>query len=876
MYKELRIPAAEQSTTPLESRASTHTTPDRLEQVVTSLLPAGGSALLLGEAGSGKNRLAEEAAYALDHRIEGGVSVILLPTPAIGADETDPLAEETFLAFFGVAWPAHGPPGSGLAATQLAQCVLQKILDHAEGRAPVVVVPSIDVYPPNMALLLAAIARSADVRFIATARRLSGAAELVARAPHVERLSVGPLSYDEAKQLLTRLLRCEEVEFSTLHRWYGITSGFAHTLTTLVLALDRRGLIERDKGMVWEKNHSVETIPEEFILYLEDTCSDEELHTLETIVLAEPLTESILIEQLSPEPLQTLQAKGLVVQRVLSGGEIALLASHDLLTRAVKNRMGPARRMKLSQDIYRTLRHELEGHPDRVIRLVRLGIEAHRILPIELLVTALDHPSFDRDPESKLRLSLAIAHHPDAFGSRLAEAAMSLARTARMLGEQDMILEGMSIVKELIARQDSLHACAPSQRIRLQLELATHYTLDLDQPEVADELLSRLAKEIPDTSSSAAEMVRCARALLYARTGRLKESVMIGPTMHEEGRMQIEWIRSQSRLVSSLILTQQGRFGEAISGAERARTFAVLGNRAERFIADELSLAVFFGQWAQGSLVAAHETMQHVQHQSLSRLHETGFVETGLAALALSEGRWREAAQRAARAADRGAKRDPFGMTGLINGVLAYALAALGERVESRQAMVRAEVSRPGTSQALQGIVRVLLLEAKLWNEDADLIPLTHKTCAWASAESLSFVELRAMQVLASVQGSLDVGHMSRARKLATLVEAPMGNALLGFIEEVCAGESKWDSPSARILSDLGIWVPLPRTPLLSAREREIALHAALGYSSRWIASRFFLSTRTVETHLRHIFTKLGVTGRDELRNFLHDGEFSA
>lgn len=51
----------------------------------------------------------------------------------------------------------------------------------------------------------------------------------------------------------------------------------------------------------------------------------------------------------------------------------------------------------------------------------------------------------------------------------------------------------------------------------------------------------------------------------------------------------------------------------------------------------------------------------------------------------------------------------------------------------------------------------------------------------------------------------------------------------------------------------------------LSSREREIALLAADGVSSKAIAERLFLSVRTVNNHLGNIYTKLGVNGRGEL-----------
>lgn len=53
-------------------------------------------------------------------------------------------------------------------------------------------------------------------------------------------------------------------------------------------------------------------------------------------------------------------------------------------------------------------------------------------------------------------------------------------------------------------------------------------------------------------------------------------------------------------------------------------------------------------------------------------------------------------------------------------------------------------------------------------------------------------------------------------------------------------------------------------TPL-TRREREIAALAAEGASSKQIASKLFLSTRTVDNHLQSVYGKLGISGRHEL-----------
>jgi DNA-binding CsgD family transcriptional regulator len=48
----------------------------------------------------------------------------------------------------------------------------------------------------------------------------------------------------------------------------------------------------------------------------------------------------------------------------------------------------------------------------------------------------------------------------------------------------------------------------------------------------------------------------------------------------------------------------------------------------------------------------------------------------------------------------------------------------------------------------------------------------------------------------------------------------------------------------------------------LSGREREIAELVARGHTNREIAGELFLSEKTIESHLRKVFAKLGVSGR--------------
>ena len=51
----------------------------------------------------------------------------------------------------------------------------------------------------------------------------------------------------------------------------------------------------------------------------------------------------------------------------------------------------------------------------------------------------------------------------------------------------------------------------------------------------------------------------------------------------------------------------------------------------------------------------------------------------------------------------------------------------------------------------------------------------------------------------------------------------------------------------------------------LTAGERRVAELALRGLTNRQIAQELFLTTKTVETHLGHVYGKLGIRGRSEL-----------
>ncbi|MGH2692195.1 MAG: helix-turn-helix transcriptional regulator, partial [Actinomycetota bacterium] len=188
------------------------------------------------------------------------------------------------------------------------------------------------------------------------------------------------------------------------------------------------------------------------------------------------------------------------------------------------------------------------------------------------------------------------------------------------------------------------------------------------------------------------------------------------------------------------------------------------------------------------------------------------------------------------------------------------ALKGLGREAEARALIEEAEAGLEGTAA-----------------------PWAH-ACLSVARAALETDDLRAVEHLIRAQGifaSMPYPHqlaLTRERVAARLTkrDEPRSIAeLRAALTEVRALGASWDEARiSRALRELGVVLTYRGGrrgygDTLSPREREVAALVASGRTNREIASKLFLSPRTVEDHVGRAMRKLGVASRGDLSEAL-------
>jgi DNA-binding CsgD family transcriptional regulator len=128
----------------------------------------------------------------------------------------------------------------------------------------------------------------------------------------------------------------------------------------------------------------------------------------------------------------------------------------------------------------------------------------------------------------------------------------------------------------------------------------------------------------------------------------------------------------------------------------------------------------------------------------------------------------------------------------------------------------------------------------------------------------------RAADPFGRARALLALGVVRRRERQKRAARAAIAAALDGFEQ---LGAATWVERARAELGRIGGRV---REEGLTAAERRVAVLVAEGRTNREVAAALFLGERTVETHLSHVYAKLGVRSRAQLARTFRPGEQSS
>ena len=823
---------------------------ERVQPVADALAPAGSCVVLTGEYGSGKSYIAQAAASAFASAANHAVDQIVIETFADIAQLQPSLL------------PQH--------AREESARILKWLATRHELSHLVILALGVDLYSSHEASVLEHLVRSRKLRIICTAHELSGAADRLARNPEVNQFGVAPLSIEESNKLLSIMLRVDRVTDGCLRRWHSATRGNAHALVTLALSAEKLGTVQRADRYAWVEVQD-DVPPQDFVAQLGEL-TPEEYATLELVAYASNIFEPQILRLLDADTVTSLLSKQILAIDTDSRGNTVLATRLPIVADAIKARISPIRRTQLATICFDALNIEdlsttlLDASR---VRIVKFGVDSGRPVPIDWVWHALRESA--HSPDFQFVLSLALAGIPHTDPQRSAEAILRACELAHFLGDKEALRNAFEALELLLASPTRLDQV--TEVTRLELILASAYLVAMRQGDLS-KALARIELEEQQCKAEGQDLTYVLWAhkiRLFAVNNQLREAYISRETVPSPRDLEAEFLTLPAQVFKAFIHIQRGSFSRAIEIAISARQLGRLHELPAPVSGGIESFAIFLAHWARGTTGAARRVLESLptagRPDTAIAYSQSGLIDLAIALSSVQEGRWLNAAELTNRTLNKIAKNDPFGVYELMQAIAALSRAVLGDGAGARQALYETERTTPGVSRALNGVVQILKLRTLHWLRDTTLATRALEIAAWAQAEELALIELEALDIAAHELAGSDASLLRRAEELAELIDQPIGGALLAHVQALTRSGVSVE-PEERLLSELGVWLPLPPTSKLTGREREIALFISLGYPSKHVAERLFLSARTVETHLANVYTKLGLKGRESLRGW--------
>ncbi|HXR73540.1 LuxR family transcriptional regulator [Actinocrinis sp.] len=723
------------------------------------------------------------------------------------------------------------------------------------------------------------------------------------------RVDVPQLSKDLVSALLCDVLGAP-LDGISLERIYRLCEGNLVYLRELVAAVDRDGGLERI-GTAWRWNGPVSPSArlDELVWSRLAALAPAERTVLELLAWGEGLGAQLLRELAPGADLVAMESKGLI--RVRGDGQRRPAGPARLLdTEVLRNRTPQLR----ADQICRTLAEAVEAKGARraddrlAIALWHLTAGGGANIPVAVYLSAARSAHATIDPGLAERLARAAVH---AAPASLA-AGLLLAETLAWQGRHAEAAEAISGLDD-IARSDA-------DVTQLALTRAVTACWGRDEPCVAVEELLRAESRV--TSAELRQELQAMRAGVHYAAGQAPAVVEAAADLMRAPSSPANLVRMHRAAVPALALT--GRIEQALVEWDRCRCAAetIKGAVPEAVIG--LPLAGAAALRAASRLAEADQLAAKVYRDaSGSGVHfAAGAGAQMLGMIALDAGRVADARRWLGEAVTLLGSADLVGFLSLSWSSLAraHALSPDPDRDPPRPMAVEAAAAQLAAEKALSASRRSWAPQVEVGRAWVALAEGRHteaRALALEAAEAAAAVGFHTV-ALNAAHDALRLGARRSAHALlvqeADLVDGPLTAVYLehalaleeqdgGRLDAVsrafaalgcrllaaeaateaaaahrCQGLPARSSASAACAAGHLATCQGALSPViaehgtatgLTAREREVAKLAAEGLSNREIAHHLGTSVRTVESHLAHVYSKLGVTRREQLTGLL-------
>jgi DNA-binding CsgD family transcriptional regulator len=850
--------------------------------------PAASAVLLIGPAGVGKTRLAEECLSRLSPVRAGGRGPRTLRVRATRAAAALPLGALAPLL-----------PRLDVPDAMLLPAARQALLGTGTGARVLLLVDDAQHLDPVSAALVHQLVSARQVFALLTVRAgesLPDALDALWKDEQALRIELDRLT-DDAIEMLTQELLPGSVDLFTCRELSRLAAGNPLALREIIAHARSTGTLRQQPGRGWTVPGRI-AAPRHLLDVIARRVGElpaEQREALRLVALAEPIGRPLAAKLTGPEPLDALERAGLITVDI-NGLRHNLRLAHPLFGEAATQDLATTDRQALTAQLADTLRDTGMRRLDDIVRVADWRLTAGDIGGPELMLSAARRSLALHDLRSVVRFASAgravgggptaafLLGYAQARTGEFAEAERNLAagmaaadlppQLAAMIGiaRSDNLFSGIGdwpAADEVIQQTVTRLAESP-----YRTEVCAHRARLLwlhGEAEAAFDTIAPLTEQ-PGSRAWVLGSVLLGVSLPWA--GRPLEALAVAgraQPVHEElwRREMVQFSPLTHDLGRLFALLFGGRLDEAAglathlwSDASRTDQIPDLGLLAmlTGFVAKEQGKLVTARHWL-GRSVEIFERGSPAKlrwplsilveteveagsmdraRQAADRLHglrdgpvrnTDGMEEIFLASLAAAEGAIPEAERRLVAVADRfhaSARRT----------IAVYAIHALTRIGRAKSAAGFVAALRPQVEPGLLSI-RLDFADAATASDPAALAAAgqafqaagAHLFAAEAWSEAGRCYVRRgerrqATGVLREARGSLD--RCEAARTTLLLTTDPAGDAL-------------------------------------TAREREIAVLAANGLSNKEIGEQLFLSQRTVENHLQRGYRKLGITRRDEI-----------